>query len=205
MWDASTGAFIFGVAARHPNSPGLTAMSTNEGPVERGGGLNPDTPEGLSGRGGGGDNRDEGFGVGATRAAPAVRSSTPVAGDRGNLMLFTACEEGFVKTWRLGEYPINQILVFRGNTATWLCGAWFDAKKGGYTLPPAVRTVPSKLSCIPPRTSRPRVASCTRRYHRVRLPDGHASKTEAAAKISIWPRDERIGGKKHHEHRQWSV
>lgn len=103
MWDASTGAFIFGVAARHPNNPGLTAMSTNEGPVERGGGLNHDTPEGPSGRGGG-DSLGDGFGVGATRASPAaVRSTTPVAGSRSNLMLFTACEEGFVKTWRLGE------------------------------------------------------------------------------------------------------
>ncbi|CAM9600070.1 unnamed protein product [Ectocarpus fasciculatus] len=103
VWDASTGAFIFGVAARHPNNPGLTAMSTNEGPVEGGGGLNADTSEGPSGRGGG-DSGGDGFGVGATRASPAaVRSTTPVAGSRSNLMLFTACEEGFVKTWRLGE------------------------------------------------------------------------------------------------------
>ncbi|CAM9408537.1 unnamed protein product, partial [Ectocarpus sp. 8 AP-2014] len=103
VWDASTGAFIFGVAARHPNNPGLTAMSTNEGPVERGGGLNHDTSEGPSGRGGG-DSLGDGFGVGATRASPAaVRSTTPVAGSRNNLMLFTACEEGFVKTWRLGN------------------------------------------------------------------------------------------------------
>ncbi|CAM9994687.1 unnamed protein product [Ectocarpus sp. 4 AP-2014] len=103
VWDASTGAFIFGVSARHPNNPGLTAMSTNEGPMERGGGLNHDTPEGPSGRGGG-DSLGDGFGVGATRASPAaVRSTTPVAGSGSNLMLFTACEEGFVKTWRLGD------------------------------------------------------------------------------------------------------
>lgn len=111
VWDASTGAFIFGVAARHPNNPGLTAMSTNEGPVEGGGGLNADTSEGPSGRGGG-DSGGDGFGVGATRASPAaVRSTTPVAGGRSNLMLFTACEEGFVKTWRLGEQRVNQIIV----------------------------------------------------------------------------------------------
>ena len=101
FWDASSGAFIFGVAARHPNNPGLTAMSSNEGSLEGGGGggggIKTDGSEGRSGGGGA-------SGVGTLPITAAGGGGAPVvAGGIADLLLYTACEEGFVKTWRVGE------------------------------------------------------------------------------------------------------
>eukprot|EP00903_Cladosiphon_okamuranus_P008717 g8350.t1 len=98
FWDASSGEFIFGVAARHPNNPGLTAMSSNEGSLEGGdgGGVKPDTSEGLSG--------SVDASRGGSPATTAVGGGAPaVASGSADLMLYTACEEGFVKTWRVGD------------------------------------------------------------------------------------------------------
>lgn len=85
------------MAARHPNNPGLTAMSSNEGCLEVGGGgrVKHDASEVQSGGVG-----TSGRGAAATTTAgggpPVVASGT------ADLMLYTACEEGFVKTWRVG-------------------------------------------------------------------------------------------------------
>lgn len=112
------------MAARHPNNPGLTAMSSNEGPVEGSGGSNPNSSEGLGKGGSGGDgggggggsglgcNGGRGSDGGTGAAAAAASSAAPGAtGSSANLMLFTACEEGFVKTWRVGErYPAEKRL-----------------------------------------------------------------------------------------------
>ncbi|CAM9168152.1 unnamed protein product [Hapterophycus canaliculatus] len=108
FWDAPTGGFIFGVAARHPNNPGLTAMSSNEGLVEGSGVSNPDSSEGLGRGGGGGGGLVSNGARGGDGGMGAAAASTPAAGPgaaggSANLMLFTACEEGFVKTWRVGD------------------------------------------------------------------------------------------------------
>lgn len=99
------------MAARHPNNPGLTAMSSNEGPVEGvGGGSDADSSKRLSGGGGGsgGSAGISGGGGGVTKntaaaAAAGEGGNAGVAGGSANLMLYTACEEGFVKTWRVGK------------------------------------------------------------------------------------------------------
>lgn len=85
------------MAARHPNNPGMTAMSSNEGSLEGdGGGVKPDVSEGQSGTVGG-------SGRGATTATVAGGGVAAVTSGSADLMLYTACEEGFVKTWRVGK------------------------------------------------------------------------------------------------------
>lgn len=85
------------MAARHPNNPGLTAMSSNEGSLEGGGGgVKPNASEDQSGRVGG-------SGHGATTSSAAGGGAPVVASGSADLMLYTACEEGFVKTWRVGK------------------------------------------------------------------------------------------------------
>lgn len=93
IWDAPTGAFIFGTAARHPNDTGLSAMGTSEN------------------RGNGADRNAEIGGTGPTfAAATAAAAAAPASGGatassiiEKELRLYTACEEGFVKTWKVGE------------------------------------------------------------------------------------------------------
>lgn len=112
FWDASSGAFIFGVAARHPHNAGLTAMSTNEGYLEGGGGdgVKVDASEGHIGAVGA-------SGGGATTTTAAVGGAPAVASGSADLMLYTACEEGFVKTWKVGERSKNGCLC-RGDRKT---------------------------------------------------------------------------------------
>lgn len=81
FWDASTGALIFGRAARHPNDAGMSAMGSSEG----------------TSAGGGGDSNSADNLFGGSVATGAVSM------DNVNLLLYTACEEGFVKTWKVGE------------------------------------------------------------------------------------------------------
>lgn len=73
-------------------------MSSNEGSLEGGGGggVKPDTSEGRSGSVGI-------SGVGAPATTAAEGGAPAVASGSVDLMLYTACEEGFVKTWRVGE------------------------------------------------------------------------------------------------------
>lgn len=91
FWDASTGALIFGRAARHPNDAGMSAMGSSEG-TNAGGGSDPNSVENL-------------LGVAATTGTASV--------DNVNLLLYTACEEGFVKMWKVGEMcdPLACMLV----------------------------------------------------------------------------------------------
>lgn len=81
FWDASTGALIFGREARHPNDAGMSAMGSSEG----------------TSVGGGGDSNSADNIVGVSTATGAASM------DNVNLLLYTACEEGFVKTWKVGE------------------------------------------------------------------------------------------------------
>lgn len=53
----------------------------------------------LESLGGGGAGGSGNYAVDGTASATA----TAEALDNDNLMLYTACEEGFVKTWKLGE------------------------------------------------------------------------------------------------------
>lgn len=100
FWDAPSGAFIFGVAARHPNNPGLTAMSSNEGPIEGGGGgSNPDSSVRLITAG----TCSNGGGGGVTTNTATAAAVGEGVGGCASLMLYTACEEGFVKTWKVGK------------------------------------------------------------------------------------------------------
>lgn len=86
------------MAARHPNNPGLTALSSNEGSLEGGGGgVKPDTTERQSG----------GIGAGGRGATTTTAAAPAVVSGIAELMLYTACEEGFVKTWRVGERAKN--------------------------------------------------------------------------------------------------
>ena len=97
FWDASTGAFIFNAPMQHPNNAGASALGSSE---EAGTAEDSDPNAGslagervvIGGSGGGGG----GGGLGEVRVAGT-------AVDRASLMLYTACEEGFVKTWRVGE------------------------------------------------------------------------------------------------------
>lgn len=73
-------------------------MSSNEGSLEGGGGggVKLDDSEGRSGGVGA-----SGGGAPATTAAGG--GAPAVASGSADLLLYTACEEGFVKTWRVGE------------------------------------------------------------------------------------------------------
>lgn len=62
------------MAAQHPNNAGISALGSSE--------------EGTVGVASGG-----GINIGAAAAAAAVMDK---------LALYTACEEGFVKTWKIG-------------------------------------------------------------------------------------------------------
>lgn len=99
FWDASTGQFIFAARTRHPNDAALSAMGSSEGTAQAyGSGAHG---VGASDEGGGGGGQGGG-GVAATFAATAASASAITAGNV-NLMMYTACEEGYVKTWKVGE------------------------------------------------------------------------------------------------------
>ncbi|CAM9921817.1 unnamed protein product, partial [Sphacelaria rigidula] len=93
VWDVATGTFLFGAAARQPDNAGISTMASNEGCSSSDG-----TRESASGGGGGGGGDGSGDGSGGAGAGAG-------AGDQevANLVLYTASEEGFVKTWKLGE------------------------------------------------------------------------------------------------------
>lgn len=80
FWDTATGAFVFGSTAQHPNDAGISAMGSSEGCAAGG-----RCSEGSSG-------------LNNATAAAAAAAAVEVA----NLTLYTACEEGFVKTWKIG-------------------------------------------------------------------------------------------------------
>lgn len=77
FWDTATGALIFGAKAQHPSNAGISALSCSEGGTV--------------------DSEDAGGG-GNTIACSGAAAAAEIA----NLALYTACEEGYVKTWKLG-------------------------------------------------------------------------------------------------------
>lgn len=81
-------------------------MSSNEGSLEEGGGggIKPEAPGGRDG--------SVGASMGGAQAITAARGVAPVvATGSADLMLYTACEEGFVKTWRVGERAMKGVLA----------------------------------------------------------------------------------------------
>ena len=103
FWDGPTGTFVFGTLARHPHGGGLSAMGSSEGISTAV--VDIRAVIGGSSNGSGGSN-----GVvpatdapKATPAAPPIATVTVALEDSANLMLYTACDGGFVKTWRVGE------------------------------------------------------------------------------------------------------
>lgn len=116
FWDAPTGAFIFNMPMQHPNNAGASALGSSE---EAGTDEDSD-PNAGSIVGGLGSRRGvsgvSGVGVGGGGGGEAGVAGTSAAS--GNLMLYTACEEGFVKTWKIGEgkWGGSYILLFKKKT-----------------------------------------------------------------------------------------
>ena len=105
FWDASTGAFIFNVPMHHPNDAGASALGSSEEAETEYSGCDGGNiggghvVRGDGGGGGGGGGGDGGGGGGTVLGAVRMAGTASSA----NLKLYTACEEGYVKTWKVGE------------------------------------------------------------------------------------------------------